>query len=190
MFIPKSSLLPLILTPILYRTTVAIDRLKIFYSLIFSIKDLSIPYHLNSYLCLSPHQDHSTWRSQRIRHLSAEYAGHTPILHCSVTYLQINQLVEFPADSALSIRIGRPSHTLARMYQLSYSFRYFAPIPHPPFNPKYTKFKNVVRPCATSTDLLKAAQLLFVTIYMTTLTKKKRKNKIMATQLSKVSFTT
>ncbi len=39
-------------------------------------------------------------------------ALHTP-------YLQINQLVGFPADSAPSIRIGRSSHTLARMYQLS-----------------------------------------------------------------------
>ncbi len=67
---------------------------------------------------------------------------HTPILHFSVTYLQINQLVEFPADPALSIRIGRPSHTLARLYQLSYSFRYFRPYSIPPFNPKYTKFKK------------------------------------------------
>ncbi len=105
------------------------------------------------------------WCSRRNRHPGAEYAGHTPILHFNVTYLQINQLVEFPADPALSIRIGRPSHTLARMYQLSYSFRYFRPYSLPPFNPKYTKFKNVVRPCATSTDLLKATQLLFFTIY-------------------------
>jgi hypothetical protein len=106
------------------------------YPLSFSIKDLSIPYHFNSYLCLSQHQDHSTWCSQRIRHLSAEYAGHTPILRYNVTYLQINQLVEFPADSAPSIRIGRPSHTLARMYQLSYSFRYFRPCSPPPFQPQ------------------------------------------------------
>jgi hypothetical protein len=53
----------------------------------------------------------------------------------------------------------------------------FAHFPHPPFNPKYTKFKNVVRPCATSTDLLKVTQLLFVTIIMTTITEKKREKK-------------
>jgi hypothetical protein len=31
--------------------------------------------------------------------------------------LQINQLAGFPADSAPTIRIGRPSPTLARMYK-------------------------------------------------------------------------
>ena len=107
-----------------------------YFSLHFSIKDQFIPYRLNPYLCLSTHQDHSTWCSQRIRHLSPEYAGHTPILRYSVTYLHINQLVEFPADSAPSIRIGRPSHTLARMYQLSYSFRYFRPYSPPPLQPQ------------------------------------------------------
>jgi hypothetical protein len=41
------------------------------------------------------------------------------VIALHTTYLQINQLVGFPADSAPSIRIGRPYHTLARMYQLS-----------------------------------------------------------------------
>jgi hypothetical protein len=63
---------------------------------------------------------------------------------------------------------------------------FFAPVPYPPLNPKYTKFKNVVRPCATSTDLLKAAQLLCVTIFMTTFTEKKREKE--EEQFSKFSF--
>ncbi len=89
------------------------------YPLSFSIMHLSIPYHF-----IRTYVYHNTKTillhcSQHIRHLSAEYAGHTPILRYSVTYLQINQLVGFPANWAPSIRIGRPSHTLARMYQLS-----------------------------------------------------------------------
>ncbi len=79
---------------------------------------LSIPYHF-----IQTFIYHNTITillqcGQHIRHLSAEYAGHIPILHYSVTYLQINQLAGFPADWAHSIRIGRPSHILARMYQL------------------------------------------------------------------------
>jgi hypothetical protein len=64
---------------------------------------------------------------------------------------------------------------------------FFAPVPHPPLNPKYTKFKNVVRPCATSTDLSKAAQLLYIIILMTTFTGKKRRKK-KDEQLPKISF--
>ena len=107
------------------------------------------------------------------------------ILRYSVTYLQVNQLVEFPADPALSIRISRPSHTMARMYQfsfkissqLSYRSEIFAHFPLPPLNPKYTKLKNVVRPCATSTDLLRATQLLYDIIYMAVTEKKNDNNK-------------
>ncbi len=79
---------------------------------------LSIPYHFIQTLIYHNTITILLQCGQYIRHLSAEYAGHVPILHYSVIYLQINQLAGFPADSAHSIRIGRPSHILTRMYQL------------------------------------------------------------------------
>jgi hypothetical protein len=60
---------------------------------------------------------------------------------------------------------------------LSYRSEIFAHFPLPPLNPKYTKLKNVVRPCATSTDLLRAAQLLYDIIYMAVTEKKADNNK-------------
>ena len=142
---------------------------------------LSIPYHF-----IQTFIYHNTITillqcGQHIRHLSAEYAGHTPILRYRVTY-------HIPADkpvSRISCRFGsfdpnrqavpHPGpHVPTALIVLTFLF---ATVPHPPINPKYTKFKNVVRPCATSTDLLKAAQLLCVTIFMTTFTGKKGKKR-------------